>query len=198
MITITKVWKVNNRLVVADTAINAIMIYTDYFGSVPGYSSNPAIHSVLAVDDDDTPHGYDALIREPQTPKWLYRMESTDPDNGLWYNSKGNFCFEKGIGSLDDSCKTKKLPMDYDARYRQNGRMWFSSCSKQEDLLHWFSKKDAEELKKKGFRFFKYLATEYHEYPQETVFIKETCLAKLEIPIDEFFGVDSERFIDGL
>ena len=33
MITTTKVWKVNNRLVVADTAINAIMIYTDYFGS---------------------------------------------------------------------------------------------------------------------------------------------------------------------
>ena len=51
-------------------------------------------------------------------PKWLYRFESTDPTNGLWYDNKGNFCFDKGIGSLDDSCKTKELPMDYDERYR--------------------------------------------------------------------------------
>jgi hypothetical protein len=84
-------------------------------------------------------------------PKWLYRLESTDKDNGLWYNSKGEFCFEKGIGSLDDSCKTKSLQMGYDERYRQDGKMWFSSCSNQEDLTHWYSKEDAEELINKGF-----------------------------------------------
>ena len=120
-------------------------------------------------------------------PKWVYRFESTDPTNGLWYDNKGNFCFDKGIGSLDDSCKTKELPMGYDERYRQDGRMWFSSCTNQEDLTHWFSKEDARKLQEKGFKFYKYLATEYHEYPMETVFIKDTCIDRVEIDIDEFF-----------
>jgi hypothetical protein len=120
-------------------------------------------------------------------PKWLYRLESTDKDNGLWYNSKGEFCFEKGIGSLDDSCKTKSLPMGYDERYRQDGKMWFSSCSNQEDLTHWYSKKDAEELVSKGFVFTKYLAVDYVEYEMETVFLKETALERVELDFNDFF-----------
>ena len=120
-------------------------------------------------------------------PKWLYRLESKDPNNGLWYNSSGEFCFDTGIGSLGDECKTKSLPMEYDWRYRQDGRMWFSSCSNEDDLLHWYSKEDAKKLKDKGFVFAKYLATEYHEYDMETVFIKDTCLANIQIDIDEFF-----------
>lgn len=120
-------------------------------------------------------------------PKWLYRLESTDKDNGLWYNSKGEFCFEKGIGSLDDSCKTKSLPMGYDERYRQDGKMWFSSCSNQEDLTHWYSKKDAEELVSKGFVFTKYLAVDYVEYEMETVFLKETALERVELIFNDFF-----------
>ena len=120
-------------------------------------------------------------------PKWLYRLESTDKDNGLWYNSKGEFCFEKGIGSLGDSCKTKSLPMGYDERYRQNGKMWFSSCSNQEDLTHWYSKQDAEELVNKGFVFTKYLAVDYVEYEMETVFLKETALERVELDFNDFF-----------
>jgi hypothetical protein len=120
-------------------------------------------------------------------PKWLYRLESTDKDNGLWYNSKGEFCFEKGIGSLDDSCKTKSLPMGYDERYRQDGKMWFSSCSNQEDLTHWYSKEDAEELINKGFVFTKYLAVDYVEYEMETVFLKETALERVELDFNDFF-----------
>jgi len=107
--------------------------------------------------------------------KWLYRLESTDPDNGLWYDSHGRWCW--GIDALPD-CETKNLPMDYDERYRKDGRMWFSSCSNAEDLSHWFSYEDALALMGMGFEFARYLATEYVEYPFETCFIKETCLAR--------------------
>lgn len=117
-------------------------------------------------------------------PKWLYRLESTDPSNGLWYDSKGEYCF--GIGELED-CKTKDLPMGYDERYRANGRMWHSSCSNKEDLLHWYSLENAKTLIEKGFVFKKYLATEYTEYPMETVFIKDTCLGEEVIDIEELF-----------
>jgi hypothetical protein len=118
-------------------------------------------------------------------PKWLYRLESKSPDNGLWYDSTGNLVW--GIGELPD-CKTKDLPMDYDWRYRQDGRNWFSSCSRKEDLTHWYSLQDALDLIDHGFVFTRYLATEYVEYDLETVFIKESCLLREEIDIEELFG----------
>lgn len=120
------------------------------------------------------------------TPKWLYRLEFKDNTCGLWYDGNGKWCFESGIGSID-GCKTKTLPMDYDERYKQDGRNWFSSCSKKEDLLHWYSLEDAKKLISNGFVFTRYLATEYHEYDQQTVFIKETSLYREEIDIFELF-----------
>ena len=51
----------------------------------------------------------------------------------------------------------------------------FSSCSNVEDLLHWYSKEDAEYLLSHGFVFTKYLARDYHEFELETVFLKETA-----------------------
>lgn len=118
--------------------------------------------------------------------KWLYRLEYHDGTCGLWYDGSGNWCFERGIGSLDD-CKTKSLPMDYDERYRQDGRSWFSSCSRKEDLLHWYSREDAKRLLSHGFVFTRYLATEYREYDQQTVFIKETCLYREEIDFESLW-----------
>ena len=66
-----------------------------------------------------------------KTPKWLYRLEAVDPNNGLWYNTNNQLIW--GIGKLAE-CKTKYLPMDYDERYHVDGKNWFSSCSKKEDL----------------------------------------------------------------
>jgi len=134
-------------------------------------------------------------------PKWLYRLEYKDASCGLWYNGKGKWCFESGIGAID-GCKTKTLLMDYDERYKQDERDWFSSCSRKEDLLHWYSLEDAKELISKGFVFTRYLATEYHEYDQQTVFIKETALYREEIDIFELFeqkpaGKDCEEYNNG-
>ena len=114
-----------------------------------------------------------------QEPKWLYRLEATDPTHGLWYNSQSQWVWD--IGKLPN-CETKDLPMGYDERYHKDGRNWYSSCTNPEDLAHWFSLDDALTLMERGFRFMKYLATEYTEYPLETVFIKDTCLASE--PID--------------
>lgn len=120
-------------------------------------------------------------------PKWLYRLESTTPDNGLWYNAKSEWVW--GIGKLPD-CQTKDLPMDYDPRYHKDGRDWHSSCSRKEDLMHWYSVEDAANLLANGFAFRRYLATEYVEYELETTFIKDTCLAFEDISIQELFAND--------
>lgn len=117
-------------------------------------------------------------------PKWLYRLESNDPNNGLWYDSKGDFCF--GLGNVEN-CATASLPMDYDERYRLGGRMWHSSCSNKEDLLHWYSFENVIELLSKGFSFRKYLATEYREYDLETTFIKSSCIGVEDVDIHKLF-----------
>lgn len=127
------------------------------------------------------------LEEKPDTAKWLYRLEYKDSTNGLWYDGSGYPCWSEGIGSLGDSCKTKFLPMDYDPRYKEAGRNWFSSCSRKEDLLHWYSKEDATELIKRGFVFTRYLALEYKEYPLETVFIKETCIEREVIDFNDLW-----------
>ena len=53
-------------------------------------------------------------------PKWLYRLEAKDHNNGLWYNANAELVW--GIGKIKD-CKTKYLPMDYDERYHKDGKI---------------------------------------------------------------------------
>jgi hypothetical protein len=118
-------------------------------------------------------------------PKWLYRLEATTEDNGLWYNTKNEMVW--GIGKLPD-CKTKDLPMGYDARYHKDGKNWFSSCSHIEDLAHWYSLEDAQNLIANGFVFTKYLAVDYVEYDLETTFLKETALERVELRIEDIWG----------
>ena len=149
-------------------------------------------HHASTIEIDECIDWLNGLV----PPKWLYRLEYKDGTCGLWYNGEGKWCFEEGIGSVE-GCKTKDLPMDHDERYKQNGRDWFSSCSNKEDLLHWYSLRDAEELLKKGFVFTRYLATEYHEYENETVFIKESALVRKEIDIFELFGKTKPMFKEG-
>ena len=129
-------------------------------------------------------------------PKWLYRLESTDPKRGLWYDASGNLVWT--IGEIPN-CPTKDLPMDYDWRYRQDGRMWHSSCTRKEDLAHWYTLEAALDLiQNHGFVFAKYLATEYKEYDLETVFIKETCLEREELDIRDVFGKDTKSMLEEL
>lgn len=116
--------------------------------------------------------------------KWLYRLESRTPENGLWYNSNNQYV---NTMSRLENCKTKDLPMGYDERYHKDGKCWFSSCSNKDDLMHWYSLQDALYLIANGFVFTRYLATEYVEYENETTFIKETCLTREEISIEELF-----------
>lgn len=116
------------------------------------------------------------------TPKWLYRLEATDPNNGLWYNSDSKLTW--GIGKMP-GCKTKFIPMSYDPRYHMDGRNWYSSCTNIEDLAHWYSLEDAKNLTDNGFVFAAYLAVEYAEYPCETCFIKDTSIKRVEITFEE-------------
>lgn len=131
-------------------------------------------------------------------PKWLYRLEATNPKNGLWYNEDNELVW--GIGKLAN-CQTKDLPMGYDERYHKDGRNWYSSCSRKEDLSHWYSLQDAIDLINNGFVFTRYLATEYVEYENETTFIKETSWEREILDITDIWPKINKRdkeFLDRL
>lgn len=60
----TKVWKVNDRLVIADNAHEAINVYSEWWRSLNDYSFDPEIESVIAVSNDVFHDPiYDAIIR---------------------------------------------------------------------------------------------------------------------------------------
>lgn len=128
-------------------------------------------------------HAGDKKDMKNEKGKWLYRLEAVSEDNGLWYNSKNEYVW----GCKDCKGDAKNLPMGYDARYHIDGKNWFSSCSNIEDLLHWYSKEDAQYLLDNGFVFTKYLATDYHEFELETVFLKETSLKREVIDFMKLF-----------
>ena len=137
------------------------------------------LHKTQPIPHPVVEHKFPQINKEP---KWLYRLESKVPEKGLWYNSDSILTFN--IGELED-CETKNLPMDYDWRYHKDGKQWWSACSRKEDLAHWYSLKNAQDLMDNDFVFTKYLATEYQEYEQETTFIKETALERVELSQEE-------------
>lgn len=164
-------------------------IVLDNFPKIQSRSTEEHIHNPLLEKWRVQNQRYlDWLQGYEDMSKWIYRLESTKPNLGLWYNARGQWCLGDGLGSIP-GCKTKDLPMGYDWRYKQAGRDWFSGCSRLEDLRHWYSRKDAEKLLEKGFVFTRYLATEYYEYPQETVFIKHTSLAREVLDINNVLPI---------
>lgn len=122
-------------------------------------------------------------LKQLEGPKWLYRLEAISSDNGLWYNTANDYVW----GCKDCKGEAKNLPMGYDHRYHLDDKNWFSSCSNKEDLQHWYSKEDAQWLLEHGFVFTRYLACDYHEFPQETVFLKETALKREVIDFMSLF-----------
>ena len=160
-----------------------VLLHDEWLSDFIHGLGEPAEHAGMIVTSFPSPPYCPWCGRKLQVVKWLWRLEAKDPEHGLWYDSNGDMVFD--IGKLD--CSTKGLPMGYDWRYQQDGKSWWSSCSNKSDLTHWYSKEDAQRLIDAGFVFTRYLATEYHEYENETVFLKESCLKREELSLEEVF-----------
>ncbi len=117
--------------------------------------------------------------------KWVYRLESIVPNKGLWYDHKGNFV--ETLKSVPNNT-SHKLPMGYDERYKQDGKNWWSSCSRMEDLTHWYTVEDVRYLLNNGFALTRYLVVDFIEYEKETLFLKETAFRRVELTIGQVFG----------
>ena len=87
--------------------------------------------------------------------KLYYRISHKETQQGLWYDSKGNFTGL--IHNEFNFCMNTNLPMPFDPDLVG----WLSATDSLEDLFNWFSKEDIERLEEHGYFITVYEATEY-------------------------------------
>lgn len=114
----------------------------------------------------------------------IWRIENEETMVGMWYDKNGvptNY-----IHSIDGI--SKDLPMDKDVEhYRQQGKEWYSGCSRKEDMFHWFSKDDITALNQDGYKLYEFEADEFIEEEFQTIFTRESMHDKKVIPYTDIW-----------
>ena len=110
----------------------------------------------------------------------IYRIENPETMNGMWYNNLGDY--DPVITSLSEGI-SKDLPMDFNNRYGQKGRRWYSGCTEKRQMRQWFSPRDVFELYSKGYELFSFEANEYQIEEHQTIFTREGVLTRKAIEV---------------
>jgi hypothetical protein len=101
----------------------------------------------------------------------LFRIEHGNTGGSMWYNPDGTP--NRIVDSLTDK-RLAGLPMDFDPRYRRDGKIWQCAAWDIEHLKHWFSPQDMADLIKRGFVINKFNAEEYVREENQVIFTKES------------------------
>lgn len=111
--------------------------------------------------------------------KSFYRIANHTTYQGLWYDFNGNF-----TGLIHNElnfCKNSELQMPFDEELVG----WLSATETLEELYNWFSIEDIKELQNKGWKIYKYEASNYKFYDtfQHYVISQETSKLLEQITI---------------
>lgn len=107
--------------------------------------------------------------------KLYYRIAHEETQQGLWYDSKGNFTGL--IHNEFNFCMNTNLPMPFDPDLVG----WLSATDSLEDLFNWFSKEDIERLENHGWFITVYEAEKVKQYKNHLVICQETFFYGLDI-----------------
>lgn len=113
--------------------------------------------------------------------KTYYRVANKDTNQGLWYDSEGNFTGL--IHSEFNFCINTKLPMPFD----QEIVGWLSATETLEELFNWFSVEDIEKLEKHGWFITVYTAEKVKQYKNHLVIYQKTSVLKERLPLIKLF-----------
>ncbi len=106
-----------------------------------------------------------------------YRIAHKETQQGLWYDSEGNFTGL--IHNEFNFCMNNELTMPFDSDLVG----WLSATSTLEELFNWFSKEDIIRLENFGWFITTYQAEKARQYNNHLVICKETSLVKEIIPL---------------
>lgn len=101
----------------------------------------------------------------------LYRIQHKDNAGSMWYNPDGSP--NRIVDTLSDK-RLASLPMEYDERYRKDGRIWQCAANSLDNLAYWFSPQDRVDLKNKGFVLAVFNAEEYEVEEHQTIFTRNS------------------------
>lgn len=107
--------------------------------------------------------------------KLYYRIAHQETNQGLWYNSKGEFTGL--IHNEFNFCINKDLPMPFDSAIVG----WLSATDSLEDLFNWFSKEDILKLETHGWFITIYEAEKAKQYKNHLVICQQTSVVKERI-----------------
>lgn len=110
--------------------------------------------------------------------KIFYRVGNTETEQGLWYDSEGNFTGL--IHNKFDFCTNHKLEMPYDPTVCG----WLSATDVLETLFFWFTKEDIAKLEKFGYRIGVYEAAEYREHENHWLIKQDSSKLLANLPIE--------------
>ena len=97
----------------------------------------------------------------------LYRVQSIENAGSLWYNPDGTP--NRVVDKLSNDTLAK-LPMDFDPRYREDGRIWQCATSDIDNFNYWFSLQDYTELIDMGYKAVKFDTNEFIKEEHQTLF----------------------------
>ena len=116
----------------------------------------------------------------------IYRIENKVSMHGMWYDNNGNY--KPIIFDLCPNSIAKDFPMDFCLDHKKDGKTWYSSGKSKENMQHWFSKEDAKNLIKNGFKLYEFEVIEWYEKEYEMLFTREGIILQKEIDIEEIWG----------
>ena len=109
--------------------------------------------------------------------KLFYRIAHKDTQQGVWYDSEGNFT---GLIHKElNFCMNRDLQMPFDSELVG----WLSATHSLEDLFNWFSKEDIKRLEVYGWFITVYEADKIKQYKNHLVICQETSIIKERLPL---------------
>ena len=100
----------------------------------------------------------------------FYRVANTETNQGLWYDTKGNFT---GLIHTEfNFCENSNLAMPFD----ENVKGHLSATKTLEELFVWFPKIDIIALSIFGYKAIAYEATDYKFYNNHWLINKESSV----------------------
>lgn len=118
--------------------------------------------------------------------KLYYRIAHEKTQQGLWYDSNGNFTGL--IHNEFNFCTNTNLPMPYDPDLVG----WLSATETLEELFNWFPKEDIERLEKYGWFITVYEAENVKIYKNHLAICQKTSQVKERIPLSSLITINHE------
>lgn len=120
--------------------------------------------------------------------KTIFRIETPEDKNGMWYNKDG--VFEKRIHILCPNGLAKDFPMPLNLElHRKDGEIWNSGGKSIENMHQWFTVEDVKSLINNGFKLFQFNVNMFQELENEILFCRKGVLTQKEIDISLIWNV---------